>query len=255
MTILVTALILGLMGSLHCVGMCGPIALALPLRGKSIWQKILGSLLWSTGRIVTYSFIGALFGLIGAGFKFLGYQQAISIAIGSLMVLSVFLPSLFTRFTSGKVNALFNPVRRGMQQLFREKNNKALFLIGLFNGFLPCGLVYMAVAGAIGTGDFRMAIGYMALFGMGTMPLLLFISVLGNLVSQTIRKQINKVIPVVVVLIGIIFILRGLSLGIPFLSPPREKLTPASHMQMGQMPAAKEVEHSCCQKDTVTLKQ
>jgi len=142
-----------------------------------------------------------------------------------------------------------------MQQLFREKNNKALFLIGLFNGFLPCGLVYMAVAGAIGTGDFRMAIGYMALFGMGTMPLLLFISVLGNLVSQTIRKQINKVIPVVVVLIGIIFILRGLSLGIPFLSPPREKLTPASHMQMGQMPAAKEVEHSCCQKDTVTLKQ
>ena len=255
MTILITALILGLMGSLHCVGMCGPIALALPLRGNTIWQKILGSLLWGTGKIVTYSLMGALFGLIGAGFKFLGYQQVISVAIGALMVLSVFLPSLFTRFTGGRVTALFNPVRRGMQQLFREKNNKALFLIGLFNGLLPCGLVYMAVAGAIGTGDFRMAIGYMALFGLGTMPLLLLISVLGNLVSQTIRKQINKAIPVVVVLIGIIFILRGLSLGIPYLSPPSEKLSPTSHMQMGQMPAAQEVEHSCCQKDTVSSKQ
>ncbi len=254
MTILISALLLGLMGSLHCVGMCGPLALSLPLRGRTIWLKIWGSVLWSLGRIVTYSLMGALFGLIGAGFKFLGYQQIISVAIGTLMVLSVFLPSLFTRFKSGKLTALFNPIRLGMQRLFQEKNNKALFLIGIFNGLLPCGLVYMAIAGAIGTADFRMAIGYMALFGLGTLPLLLVLSVLGNIVSQTIRKQINKVIPVVVVIIGIIFILRGLSLGIPYLSPPKEKLSPSSHMQMGQAAEPKEVEHACCQQDTLKVK-
>jgi sulfite exporter TauE/SafE len=254
MTILTTAFLLGLMGSLHCVGMCGPIALSLPLRGKTILQKIWGSTLWSLGRIVTYSLMGALFGMIGAGFKFLGYQQIISIAIGVLMILSVLLPTLFKKYTIGKNLAIFNPVRKGMQRLFQEKNNKALFLIGVFNGLLPCGLVYLAIAGAIGTADLSLSVGYMALFGLGTLPLLLMISVLGNIVSQTIRKQINKVVPVVVILIGIIFILRGLSLGIPYLSPPKEKLSPSVQMKVDSVSVRKAVESSCCQKDTVKLK-
>jgi sulfite exporter TauE/SafE len=254
MTILITAFLLGLMGSLHCVGMCGPIALSLPLRGKSILQKIWGSTLWSLGRIVTYSLMGALFGLIGSGFKFLGYQQVISIAIGVLMILSVILPTLFKKLSIGNNMAIFNPVRKGMQRLFQEKNNKSLFLIGVFNGLLPCGLVYLAIAGAIGTADLSLSVGYMVLFGLGTLPMLLMISVLGNIVSQTIRKQINKVVPVVVVLIGIIFILRGLSLGIPYLSPPKEKLSPTVQMKVDSVNVRKAVESSCCQKDTVKLK-
>src|SRR5665647_3172155 len=134
MTILITAFILGLMGSLHCIGMCGPIALSLPLQGDTIIQKIWGQTIWSLGRIVTYSLMGALFGLIGAGFKMLGYQQIISIAIGVGMILSVILPSLFKKFSFGALPSIFNPVRKGMQRLFREKNNRALFLIGIFNG-------------------------------------------------------------------------------------------------------------------------
>ena len=163
MTILLTAFLLGLMGSLHCVGMCGPIALSLPLRGKTIRQKMWGSMLWSLGRIVTYSIMGALFGLIGAGFKFLGYQQIISIAIGGLMILSIILPSLFKKFNLGNSLNIFKPVRRGMQRLFQEKNNKALFLIGIFNGLLPCGLIYLAIAGAIGTADLTLSVGYLSL--------------------------------------------------------------------------------------------
>jgi sulfite exporter TauE/SafE len=254
MTILITAFLLGLMGSLHCVGMCGPIALSLPLRGKSIGQKIWGSSLWSLGRIVTYSFMGALFGLIGAGFKFLGYQQIISIAIGVLMILSVILPTLFKKITVGNSLSIFNPVRKGMQRLFQEKNNRALFLIGIFNGLLPCGLVYLAIAGAIGTADLLLSVAYMALFGLGTLPMLLVISMLGNIVSQTIRKQINKVVPLVVILIGIIFILRGLSLGIPYLSPPKEKLSPTVQMKADSVSIKKAVESSCCQKDTMKIK-
>lgn len=254
MTILITAFLLGLMGSLHCVGMCGPIALSLPLRGKTIWQKIWGSTLWSLGRIVTYSIMGALFGLIGAGFQFLGYQQIISIAIGVLMILSVILPSLFKKFNFRQSLNIFNPVRRGMQRLFREKNNKALFLIGIFNGLLPCGLIYLAIAGAIGTADLTLSVGYMALFGLGTLPMLLVISVLGNIVSQAMRRRINKVVPFVVILIGMIFILRGLSLGIPYLSPPKEKLSPTVQMKVDSVTVQKAVENSCCQKDTVKLK-
>ncbi|MCK9640085.1 MAG: sulfite exporter TauE/SafE family protein [Prolixibacteraceae bacterium] len=251
MTILITAFLLGLMGSLHCVGMCGPIALSLPLRGHTIPQKIWGSTLWSLGRIVTYSLMGGLFGLIGAGFKILGYQQVISIVIGVGMILSVILPSLFKKIKFGAKLSIFDPIRKGMQRLFREKNNRALFLIGIFNGLLPCGLVYFAIAGAIASADLLLSIGYMALFGLGTLPMLLLISLLGNVISQSLRNQINKIIPVVVVLIGMIFILRGLSLGIPYLSPPKEKLTPTAQMNMGKPGDTKEIQHSCCQKDTI----
>ena len=198
--------------------------------------------------------MGALFGLIGAGFKMLGYQQIISIAIGVGMILSVILPSLFKKFTFGALLSIFDPIRKGMQRLFQEKNNRALFLIGIFNGLLPCGLVYFAIAGAIASADLSLSIGYMALFGLGTLPMLLLISMLGNVISRSLRNQINKVIPVVIVLIGMIFILRGLSLGIPYLSPPKEKLTPTVQMNMGKTSDTKAMQNSCCQKDTLKVK-
>jgi sulfite exporter TauE/SafE len=253
--ILFTAFILGLAGSLHCVGMCGPIALSLPLRGTTIPAKILGSTLWSLGRILTYSIMGALFGLIGSGFKMLGYQQVISIAVGVMMILSVFLPALFRNFPSVSFTALFSPVRRGMQRLLKERNNRALFLIGIFNGLLPCGLVYMAVAGAIATADLIYAVLFMILFGIGTIPLLLAVSLLGNVISLSLRKTIGKIVPVVVIILGIIFILRGLSLGIPFLSPPAEKLSPKTQMSIQNSTMDKAVKNACCQQDTLPKQQ
>ncbi|MCE1198310.1 MAG: sulfite exporter TauE/SafE family protein [Marinilabiliales bacterium] len=250
MSILITALVLGLMGSLHCVGMCGPLALSLPLRGDRTMQKILGSMLWSLGRIVTYGIMGALFGAIGSGFKMLGYQQAISVILGVTMILFALLPSLFNRMTFQPLQKIFQPMRLGMQRLLREKNRRALFILGLFNGLLPCGLVYMAIAGALGTGDFYLSIAYMALFGLGTLPLLLVVSMLGNVISVTLRNQINKWVPVVIVMIGLIFVLRGLSLGIPYLSPPKEKLIPVRQMNIDKMPSAETVKHSCCEHDS-----
>jgi sulfite exporter TauE/SafE len=250
MTILITAFLLGLMGSFHCVGMCGPIALSLPLRGETAVKRMWGSSLWSLGRMVTYAIFGALFGLIGAGFKLLGYQQIISITVGSLMILSVFLPALFKKCNFSGLLSVFNPIRRGMQRLLKEKNKQALFLIGIFNGLLPCGLVYLAVAGAIGTADVFSAIMYMVLFGLGTFPMLLVISLLGNVIGQTVRKQINQVVPIVIILIGIVFIMRGLSLGIPYLSPPKEKLSPALQIGAEGTSVGKAVENACCQKET-----
>ncbi len=108
--------------------------------------------------------------------------------------------------------------------MFAIRSFQSLFFIGMLNGLLPCGLVYMAIAGAIGTGGVAEGSLYMILFGLGTIPMLLSISLAGNIMSIAVRKRINKLIPVLVVIVGVLFILRGLSLGIPYLSPPKQKI-------------------------------
>ena len=227
---MLTGLVLGLMGSFHCVGMCGPIALSLPLRGNTFAGKALGGILYNLGRTVTYGIMGALFGLIGQGFQLMGFQRWISIAMGALMIISILLPSLTKGLDWSRWIPFSGNVRKGIQQLFQRKSNAALFFIGLLNGLLPCGLVYMAVAGAIGIGDFYLGIGFMVLFGLGTLPMLLAVSLLGSLITISVRKRINQVIPYVVVIIGMLFVLRGLSLGIPYISPSQEKLYPEHHI-------------------------
>ncbi len=252
MDILISAFILGLMGSFHCVGMCGPIALSLPLRGENFLQKTAGGLLYNIGRTITYGVMGAFFGLIGHGFQMLGFQQLISIIMGSLMIFSVLLPWLFKNRLAGNFGFFTSPLRRAIQRLFKKRSYRGLFLIGILNGLLPCGLVYLAIAGAIGTGNLYYSIAFMVLFGLGTLPMMLLISWAGNLFSTAIRNKINRVIPYLIVIIGALFILRGLTLGIPFLSPPAEKLTPATHMNStAPMKASDAVKHSCCQPDSI----
>lgn len=250
MEILLTGLVLGLMGSFHCVGMCGPIAISLPLQGNNYFQKVIGGVLYNLGRTVTYAILGAIFGLIGQGFQLMGFQKWVSIIMGSLMVISVLVPSIFKKINTGNNFPLSGMVRSGMQRLFSNKSFAGLFLIGLLNGLLPCGLVYMAIAGAIGTSDVFLGIAFMVLFGLGTLPMLLMLSIVGNLVTVTLRNKINKVIPIIVVLIGVLFILRGLSLGIPYISPPKEKLTPEKHIIMSDSTDVEDhVHRSCCGSD------
>ena len=252
MGILLTALLLGVMGSLHCAGMCGPIALSLPLRGDNLWQKLVGGLIYNLGITITYGIMGALFGLIGQGFHLLGFQQWISVIMGCFMIISVLLPFLFRNQIPSSFEFFTSPLRRAIQKLFRKRSFKGLFLIGFLNGFLPCGLIYLAIAGAIGTGSVYLGIAFMVLFGLGTIPMLLFISLLGNLLNNTIRIKVNKLIPFLIVLIGILFILRGLSLGIPYISPPAEKLTPSIHTNRIQQGITSDaIKHSCCQPDTI----
>lgn len=251
MEILWIGLLTGLIGSLHCVGMCGPIALSLPLRGNSYVEKISGGILYNIGRTLTYALMGALFGAIGQGFQLIGFQQWISIIMGALMVISVLLPSLFTPIKASNIFGLTNKVRKGIQRLFAKRSFGGLFLIGLLNGLLPCGLVYVAIASAIGTGDFYLGIGFMVLFGLGTLPMMLGINVIGNMLSLPVRKKINKVIPFVVVIVGVLFILRGLSLGIPYISPPKHKMNPEMHMQKMQNKGNQAaIKNACCQVDS-----
>ncbi|WP_372744455.1 sulfite exporter TauE/SafE family protein [Lutibacter sp.] len=221
-----TALILGLAGSFHCIGMCGPIAFVLPVDRSSKLKLSFQTFLYHFGRLISYSIIGILFGSIGKGLYLAGFQQRLSILVGILMIVIVIIPvSIFNKFNFSK--PLYRIIGKIKQQLglyLNKKSNKSLFLIGFFNGFLPCGLVYMALIGSISTGNALNGGLYMFLFGLGTIPLMTAAILLGNFVNLTVRKKIQKAIPVFVVIIGILFILRGLGLGIPYISPSDAKL-------------------------------
>ena len=128
--------------------------------------------------------------------------------------------------------------------MFAIRSFSSLFFIGLANGLLPCGLVYIAIAGAIGTGEVIYGSLYMLMFGLGTIPMMLSIAIAGNVISVAVRNKINKLIPVLVVMVGVFFILRGLSLGIPFLSPPKEKIEKKFEKSL-------EKEHSLLQQTSI----
>lgn len=222
------ALVLGLVGSLHCVGMCGPIALALPLSKDSWAKKFSGTVFYSLGRIVTYAVLGAIFGSLGQGIEMAGFQQWFSVIFGVLMILSVFFPFLFKdkKVLDRWLTKLSGGLIRRFKKYFAKGSFYSLFVIGLINGLLPCGLVYVAIAGAINTNSISGGMLFMALFGLGTSPLLSAVSIAGQLLSVKARKRVNRLIPLLIVIMGILFILRGAGLGIKYISPPGKKLVP-----------------------------
>ncbi len=236
---LVTSLTIGLVGSLHCIGMCGPIAISLPLGNKSWGRRTFGGLVYNLGRILTYGLLGAIFGFLGKGIELAGLQRWASILIGFIMVLSVIAPALFTKKIKLE-HILFGYAGRMIgkfRKLFKINSLPSLFLIGLLNGILPCGLVYVALAGAINTNQIIGGVIYMVVFGLGTLPVMLAIPLLGNIIGKGFRKKYQFVLSSFVVLLGLLFVLRGLSLGIPFVSPPQKMLKP--HKKMIKMNTSK----------------
>lgn len=231
-----TAFLLGFVGSAHCAGMCGPIALALPLDNNG-WTRISGALMYNLGRTVTYILLGAIFGLLGRGLHMAGFQQWASIIVGSLMITFVIFPIIFRKIPTfntafgGYTHRLISAFRR----LFMKSSHQSLFGIGLLNGILPCGLVYVAIAGALSSGDLIPGMLYMAVFGAGTIPMMVGISFAGKMISLKWRNLIFKLSPYLIVLIGVLILLRGLSLGIPYVSPKSEALVPVV-----------EKAHECC---------
>jgi len=212
-----TALILGLAGSLHCAGMCGPLALALPMTGNNTAAFALGRAAYNLGRITTYILLGALFGLIGVTFALAGLQRWVSLAAG-VVILATFLTSSRIALNTPVTNAV-TWLKSQLAKMLQRRTFGSLLLLGLLNGALPCGLVYVACAGAVATGRFLSGIEYMLVFGLGTIPIMLGIGLAGKKLQVAVRLRFQKVIPVCRVALAALLILRGLSLGIPYLSP------------------------------------
>ncbi len=218
--LIVAAFTMGLLGSFHCVGMCGPLALSLPLSTNTIWSKFSGAFLYNTGRIITYSVFGFVFGLIGKSASLFGYQQWLSISLGVLIIFFVILPKRISVFSyKNYITVFFEKIRSGLGNLFSRKNYSSLFFIGILNGLLPCGLVYMAAAAAVATGDIVDSILFMAFFGLGTLPIMWSLAFFGNYVSIGIRQKIRRAYPYMMMMMGCLLILRGMGLGIPYISP------------------------------------
>ena len=233
----VVAFMIGLVGSFHCVGMCGPLALSLPLSNNSIAAKFTGALMYNAGRIITYSFFGLVFGLIGQTAALFNFQQWLSIIIGVVILLFIIVPQKYKiqYSASSYATGFFTKLRARLGKLFTQKNHSSLFVIGLLNGLLPCGLVYMAVAGSLATGDVLESILFMAFFGLGTLPIMWSIAFFGNYVGVGIRQKIRRAYPFMMALMACLLILRGMGLGIPYVSP---KMNTEKHEVQG-----------CCSKD------
>ncbi len=220
---LLSALIFGLLGSFHCIGMCGPIAFLLPLDRNNKSKKILQILLYHSGRIFSYSIIGLAFGIVGKGLSLFGFQQQLSIITGVIMLLLVLIPNSKNSLNFSKSGfAILGKLKNGLGKELRKRRLDTFFTVGFLNGFLPCGLVYMAVFGAIASGNAFEGSLYMMLFGLGTIPLMTSAIWIGNFISLKTRRYIRKAIPVFVGIIAIMFILRGMGLGIPYLSPKQQ---------------------------------
>lgn len=225
MSFALVAISLGLLGSFHCIGMCGPLALALPVHQKSMIGRVLSILVYNSGRVLTYSVFGLLFGLIGKGFFIAGFQQGLSIVIGLAILIAVIFPSgmIFKNKLNSGVFSFFNALKQTLAKLFSNGNGSSLLFIGLLNGLLPCGLVYIAISGAVATGDPFRGMLFMAFFGLGTLPMMLLIPFFGAYMGQAFKTRIRKTIPVFAGLMGVLLIVRGLNLGVPYLSPKIEK--------------------------------
>jgi len=218
---LLSALIFGLLGSFHCVGMCGPIAFLLPVDRTNNLKKTGQIFLYHFGRILAYSIIGLLFGLVGKSLNLFGMQQQLSIVIGLLMIVVVLIPvKTFNKYNFSKpLYKVISKIKNSLGKELKKKSSDTFLTIGFLNGFLPCGLVYMAVFGALASGSPSEGSLYMALFGLGTIPLMTSAIYLGNFLSGKARQHIRRTIPVFVLFMGCLFILRGMGLGIPYVSP------------------------------------
>lgn len=218
----ISGLGIGLFGSFHCIGMCGPLALSLPLYGKTGTERLLLTVSYNLGRALTYAVLGLLFGLAGRQFFLLGYQQALTIITGVAMLVFLFAG----RYLQGKSflpARLYTRLNATLGRLLRSANSPASYLVvGMVNGLLPCGLVYLAAGSAIATGNPWAGAVLMFLFGMGTFPLMIALMMLGSFVSIALRLQMRRLVPVFVCVAALILIARGLNMGMPRQGPQAE---------------------------------
>lgn len=232
---IVAAFLMGMTGSFHCLGMCGPLALSLPLKTENTYEKFSSALIYNFGRIISYSFLGLIIGTLGAGMKMAGLQQWLSIFAGMFIIVFMVIPHFTSLHSTSFFAPFFEFIRNHLGKLFFKKDNRSLLFIGMLNGFLPCGFVYLAFAGAIAAGGVVQSVLFMAFFGAGTLPMMWSVAFFGKNLGLTFSHVIRKTYPYLMITIASLLILRGMGLGIPYISPS---------VQMGSDAAV----HSCCHK-------
>lgn len=232
--LLMSAFVMGGIGSLHCIGMCGPLALSLPVKDSSLFSKFFSGLLYNSGRVVTYAGLGAAIGVVGMSFSIFGFQQWLSITAGSLIIIYLLFPKLLL-YKNGNLyfQRVLGKLRSRLSVLFKVKKYSSVFFIGLLNGLLPCGLVYMSMAAAIATGSVLKSSLFMAAFGAGTLPLMWALVFFGANISLQARSALRNIYPYLLFVMACLLIVRGLGLHIPYLSPQWQPGTELTQQAIG----------------------
>ena len=214
------AFVMGLIGSFHCLGMCGPIAMALPMGNRSNSSRLAGGTIYNLGRIMTYAVLGLVLGLAGDFLISPQIQSSVSIVFGVAIGLYLLLPSkVKTVLRIAPSQSLLVKLRKQLAKFLYIQNNSSLFGIGLLNGLLPCGMIYLALASSFLAGSAVKGSLFMALFGLGTFPTMLAAVYFGSFLSQHIRLKLRRLVPIFLFFMAALLIVRGMNLGIPYLSP------------------------------------
>lgn len=243
MTVILAGILLGLTSSLHCIGMCGPIAMAIPVDRSSQGKMLLGIGAYNIGRTLTYGILGLIVGSFGLSLATFGVLQWISIIAGVLLIVFAWrkylidLPWIPKIDLNRHLNGIFGKV-------IRSNSRFKLLFLGMINGLLPCGMVYIALLNAILAGDIYSGAIAMIAFGIGTMPAMIAVSYTASRITGNLRVKLNRLVPYVMTVVGLLIVLRGLNLGIPYLSPEIK----VSQEQSCNTKADSEVEMSCCHK-------
>lgn len=220
----IIALSLGFLGSFHCIAMCGPLHMSLLGNRKYSKNFIISKIFFNAGRIVTYGLLGIIIGLLGKSLPLYEIQKVVSIITGILIILIYFLPKLtgkeieipfLNKFVIKQMSSLMAKTRKAKISISKY------FGIGIINGLLPCGLVYAALIASFAQGGILESSLFMIIFGLGTFPAMFFIILLGSWAKKIISKfpRLNYLTSFFILLIGIMFILRGANLGIKYISP------------------------------------
>lgn len=206
----------GLFGSLHCVVMCGPLVMSVPFTG-SIWFSLLQKFIYQIGRILTYSLLGFVAGSVGSLFNILGLQQILSFVSGVLLILiAIYHFSGHKRTPNKTYLKLIGPLAKFLGRWMSKPYGG--FVAGSLHGFIPCGMVYMAVAGSLNTGSAFAGSEFMLYFGLGTTPLLMLTTFIPVVMRRFRAPQV--LIPALFLVAGILLISRSLHLQIPYVSAP-----------------------------------
>jgi uncharacterized protein len=209
----------GLLGSSHCVGMCGGFALSIGLGSRTLARNVARQLVFCSGRIFTYGFLGAAAGFAGLWLAsrssaLVHAQAGLSILAGVLLVaiglkaIGLVRVRVFTKWLSNAAGA--SCLAGGLVGPFLASPRwHHVFIAGLLNGFLPCGLVYAYLALASSTASLPLGLATMAAFGSGTVPLMVFTGAGASVLSLAARRRLFHVAGACVLITGLLAISRG----------------------------------------------
>ncbi len=249
--IIIIGFLIGLGSNFHCIGMCGPIALAIPVNRKNNLTILSGALQYNIGRVITYAILGLIVGTIGLTINTLGVLQWLSIISGIGLILYAWkkyignlLPFKNSKFS---IQPLLN---KGLGKVIRSKNPLRLFFLGFLNGLLPCGMVFVALTNAILTGDIIPSAIAMIAFGIGTLPAMIGVVFMMNKITQQTRQKMTRLVPYLLTIVGLLIILRGLNLGIPYISPSVKMIEKKMDTKEGEAEPQTEqtIQMDCCHK-------